>query len=160
MLKLIRNGVFETNSSSNHSLSINYGEKKRVYDTLPVNEDGSVIIDCGGYDFSRQEPRRTNNTIEKLVFFITLETRWEFDAEDLKEFEELILENTEASKVIFKNLNKSTIEFGGDFSIPKGRLLYDAIFDKNSWLFLEGDEYGLDDAIDEREFYNPAEITE
>lgn len=49
MLKLIRTGVFETNSSSNHSLSLNYGEKKRVYDTLPVNEDGSVIVDCGGY---------------------------------------------------------------------------------------------------------------
>lgn len=158
--RLIRNGVFETNSSSSHSLSLNYGEKKRVYDTLKVNDDGVVTIDCEGYDFQRQKPRRTNDTEEKLAFFITLATRWGFYIEDLREFEELIIENTGADKVVFAGLGKSNIEFSCDFGIPSGRCLYDAIFDKNSWLFIEGDEYCLDDGVDEEEFYHPKEVTE
>lgn len=158
--KLIRNGVFETNSSSAHSLSINYGDKKKVYDTLEMYKDGVVIIDCGNYDFCRQKPRRTNDTREKLAFFIILATRWGFELEDLQVFEDLVIQNTGASKVYFCNLGKSYIEFSGDFGIPTGEDLYKAIFDKNSWLFLEGDEYCLDDDVDEVEFYNPKEVTE
>ena len=162
MKKLIRKGVFETNSSTCHSLSINY-DKKEVFDTLPVDEDGVVRINCGGYNFSRQHPRRTNNTEEKIAFFATLFTRYEDnpnDSEDLSDLKEQILENTQAVDVEFEYLGDSTIEFSSDFDIPIGRSLYRAIFDKNSWLFIEGDEYSLYDDEDEHEFYNPAEITE
>ena len=60
---LIRDSVFETNSSSAHSLSINKGNKiLNVFDTLKPYENGIVNINCGGYDFTRQKPSRTNDT--------------------------------------------------------------------------------------------------
>ena len=122
MKTLIRKGVFETNSSSAHSLSINYGDKVELFDNLSPDKDGVLRIYCGGYNFSRQYPRRTNDTEEKI--------------------------------------GSSSIEFGSDFDIPTGTCLKRAILDKNSWLFIQGDEYSLDKGEDEEEFYNPKEITE
>ena len=162
MKKLVRKGVFETNSSSCHSLSINY-DKKEVFDTLDVDEDGVVRINCGWYNFCRQHPRRTNDTVEKVAFFATLLTRYQDnpnESEDLEDLKEQILENTQASDVEFLDLGRSIIEFSSDFDIPTGRSLYRAIFDKNSWLFIEGDEYSLYDDEDEYEFYHPEEVTE
>lgn len=161
-MKLIRKNVFETNSSSCHSLSINY-DKKQIFDTLSVDEGGVVRINCGGYNFCRQKPRRTNNTEEKIAFFATLLTHYQDNpnkSEDLNDLKEQILENTQASDVEFEYLGDSPLEFSGDFDIPTGRSLYRAIFDENSWLFIEGDEYCLDDDEDEEKFYNPEEITE
>jgi hypothetical protein len=52
MQKLIRHGVFETNSSSSHSISISHDVRK--YQTLFPDEDGAYIFDGGefgwGYD--------------------------------------------------------------------------------------------------------------
>lgn len=163
MKTLIRNGVFETNSSSAHSLSINCGDKVELYDNLTPDEDGVLRIYCGGYNFSRQYPRRTNDTEEKIAFFATLFTRWEDNPEESSELEELkdiLLEYTGAHEVRFFNLGSSSIEFGSDFDIPTGTCLKRAILDKNSWLFIQGDEYSLDKGEDEEEFYNPKEITE
>ena len=163
MKTLIRKGVFETNSSSAHSLSINYGEKVELYDNLTPDEDGVLRIYCGGYNFSRQYPRRTNDTEEKIAFFATLFTRWDDNPEESSELEELkdiLSEYTGALDVKFFNLGSSPIEFGSDFDIPIGSSLKRAILDKNSWLFIQGDEYSLDKGEDEEEFYNPKEITE
>lgn len=157
-MKLIRKNVFETNSSSSHSLSINHN-KKKVYDTLKVDSKGIVKINCGGYNFYRQYPRRTNNTQEKIAFFATLFAKTNQN-KDLDLLRKHILKNTGAGKVKFLNLGKSDIEFAEDFKIPKGDNMYRALFDKNSWLFIQGDEYDLDDDVDEEEFYNPEEILE
>ena len=43
--KLIRKGVFETNSSSAHTLIVNK-EAPKGYDTLEVSEQGNVGINC------------------------------------------------------------------------------------------------------------------
>lgn len=163
-MKLIRKNVFETNSSSCHSLSINY-DKKQIFDTLKVDSNGVVKIDCGNYNFCRQRPKRTNSAIEKIVFFVTLFDSWKYSSitdsnKKIEEVKKLILKNTLAKKVKFVNVGDSYIEFSEDFKIPTGKDLYKFLFDKNSWLFLCGDEYGFRNEEDEKTFYNPEEIVE
>lgn len=154
---LIRDSVFETNSSSAHSLSINKGSKiLNVFDTLKPNKNGIVEIDCGGYDFTRQKPRRTNDTIEKIVFFITLFDYWETTYGDnrIQEIIKLIEQNSLCEGVVLENVRCSSIEFCGDFEVPEGLQLYRTLFDKNSWLFLIGDEYWFETEEEEKEFFN------
>ena len=156
---LIRDSVFETNSSSAHSLSINKGNKiLNVFDTLKPNENGIVNINCGGYNFNRQKPRRTNNTIEKIAFFVTLFDYWEttYGENRIQEIIKLIEQNSLCEGVVLEGIGDSSIEFCRDFEVPEGLQLYRAIFDKNSWLFIMGDEYEIEG--DEQEFYNPPEI--
>lgn len=46
-MKNIRNGVFETNSSSTHSVSISSG--CAVYDTLVPDDDGNIVLTGGQF---------------------------------------------------------------------------------------------------------------
>lgn len=63
MKKLIRNKVFETNSSSCHSISIEKCESS-LYDRLYPNEDGDIVLDGGefgwGYDEYRDASTKAN----------------------------------------------------------------------------------------------------
>lgn len=43
-MKNIRNGVFETNSSSSHSISI-LNNCNGMYDTICPNDDGNIILE-------------------------------------------------------------------------------------------------------------------
>ena len=151
---LIRSNVFETNSSSAHSLSINKGNKVlNVFDTLKPDKNGVVKIDCGGYNFKRQDPRRTNDTKEKIAFFVTL-----FDScsnhKRIEELIELIKQNSLCEEVELNNVGDSQIDFAGDFGVPSGLQMYRALFDKNSWLFLRGDEFEFDTDEEEEDFFN------
>ena len=155
--KLIRKSVFETNSSSAHSLSVNDGKHKpKIYDTVYPDKDGVVYIDCGGYNFGRQKPRRTNNTKEKIAFFATLWSDEHRDYEKgLELLKKIIEENSLAEKVEFLNLGESKLEFWDDFEVPYAHdSLYKAIFDKNSWLFLIGDEFWFESDKEKEEFFN------
>lgn len=154
---LIRNSVFETNSSSAHSLSINKGSKiLNVFDTLKPDKNGVVRINCGGYCFSRQEPRRTNDTIEKIAFFVTLFNCWKttYGENRIQEVIKLIEQNSLCEGVVLEGIGDSSIEFCGDFGVPEGLQLYRTLFDKNSWLFLIGDEYWFETEEEEKEFFN------
>lgn len=116
--RLIRKGVFETNSSSSHSLAI-VGDI--VYDTLEVGKDGSITIDVSGYDFGRQIPRVTNSTVEKIAFLVTLYNRFK-GVNYLKEMQlltDVIKENSNCKEVYFKGIGESEIDFGGDFRLPE-----------------------------------------
>ena len=154
---LIRNSVFETNSSSAHSLSINKGNKVlNVFDTLKPDENGVVKIDCGGYNFNRQKPRRTNDTIEKIAFFVTLFQYWEttYGEDRINEVIKLIEQNSLCEGVVLEGIGDSSIEFCSDFDVPEDLQLYRALFDKNSWLFLIGNEYWFETKEEEKEFFN------
>ena len=116
--RLIRKGVFETNSSSSHSLAI-VGDI--VYDTLEVGKDGSITIDVSGYDFGRQIPRVTNSTVEKIAFLVTLYNRFK-GVNYLKEMQlltDVIKENSNCKEVYFKGIGESEIDLGGDFRLPE-----------------------------------------
>jgi hypothetical protein len=63
----IRRGVFETNSSSSHSLA--YSKKDRGLDyNLPVDADGVLTIPFGEFGFG---PQILNTPMEKLSYYIT-----------------------------------------------------------------------------------------
>lgn len=46
----VRQGVFETNSSSSHSITIST-EKNALYDTIIPDADGVLHLSAGGYNF-------------------------------------------------------------------------------------------------------------
>lgn len=46
-MKIVRHGVFETNSSSSHSISVSDDVEK--YETLYPNEDGVLVFEGGEY---------------------------------------------------------------------------------------------------------------
>ena len=159
--RLVRKAVFETNSSSAHSLTINDGRRSlHVYQTLKPNKKGVVVVDCGGYNFCRQKPRRTNDALEKLAFFATLSNYIGWFDDFKEEIVPLIIEKNNVKSVEFINVGESPIEFTSDFDIPSTpKQMYLAIFDKNSWLGLIGDEYWFETEKEEKEFFNPPLIT-
>ena len=52
MKRLIRNGVFETNSSSSHTVCVSRGAK--VYDTIAPDIHGVVTIEPGEFGWERE----------------------------------------------------------------------------------------------------------
>lgn len=52
MMKQIRRGVFETNSSSMHSITI--ADKEGLYDTLAVQDDGTVVLHSGEFGWDEE----------------------------------------------------------------------------------------------------------
>lgn len=53
-MKNIRHGVFETNSSSTHSISINRNTEG-LMETLPVSENGEIEIEPGEFGWELEE---------------------------------------------------------------------------------------------------------
>ena len=157
--RLIRKSVFETNSSSSHSLAI-VGDI--VYDTLEVGKDGSITIEVGGYDFGRQIPRVTNNTIEKIAFLVTLYNRFK-GINYLKEMQlltDVIKENSNCKEVYFKGIGESEIDFGGYFKLPvKKNEVYNFVFNKNCYLRLMGDCFDFPTDEEEYAYDNPPVVT-
>lgn len=50
----IRHGVFETNSSSTHSISLANTEKKFCSDSLPIDKDGGISIYPGEFGWEQE----------------------------------------------------------------------------------------------------------
>ena len=72
-MKKIRNNVFETNSSSSHSIA--YSKKDRGWDFyLPVSEDGVLTIPFGEFGWSAD---LLKTPIEKLSYYITDNVPWD-----------------------------------------------------------------------------------
>lgn len=159
--RLVRTSVFETNSSSAHSLAFATDINGAVYDTVYPDEDGCVVIPCDDYYFARQEPRITNDTIEKIAFFASVWGEGHYNSEDKMELlESVIKSNSKATEVLFLGLEQTVIEFYDDFDLPQDfDDLYRVIFDKNCYLRLMGDEYYFDSKEDEELFDNPPIVT-
>ena len=54
-MKKIRRGVFETNSSSSHSISLGRATKKTQWDTLPVDKERVCTIHEGDFGWDTEE---------------------------------------------------------------------------------------------------------
>lgn len=98
----IRHGVFETNSSSTHSISIDSTDI--LLDTLEVRYDGKVLIGVGEFGWEQDEHRDAATKASYLHMYCR---DW-VHPEDLKEkfyqnLKEVILEQTKADDVIFSN---------------------------------------------------------
>lgn len=140
MKKLIRDSVFETNSSSCHSLSI--GGKAGldvVYDTISPNELGNIILTGGQYGRSFY---KTNDPMEKANY-LAVATLYGYNKKDLIE---CIKEHTQCENVIlevsdeYSSSSWSYIDHESTGNTPDKEDMKEFIFSKNSWLYIAHDE--------------------
>lgn len=128
--KLIRSGVFETNSSSSHSVSIADSTKEFVLDSLYPDQDG--VIEIYGEDFG-WEWFKHNDAQTKAAYAAQ---QFKNDDTTLDTIREVIMEQTGAEEVRFVGLDNSYIDHDSmgilDYHKEKIRQF---IFNKNSWLF-------------------------
>lgn len=144
-MKKIRKAVFETNSSSSHSLHID--SKTKLYETIYPDDDGVITLEGGQYGW---EWEKTNNTRKKANYMATYALGSETQADMLKE---LLLEHTGAKEVLITcsgdsdSDNHSYIDHqsarceGGDGgnAFNSKEDLKNFIFNTNSWLFMGND---------------------
>lgn len=148
MKKLIRKGVFETNSSSSHSISIASEDKQFVLDTIYPDQHGTIII--RGEEFG-WEWFKHNDAGTKAAYAAQ---QFAHDNNALETLEYVIKEQTGAERVIFEGLDDGYIDHDSHGILGKSAYeLKNFIFNKNSWLF-----GGNDNSEADPTFYHVPEI--
>lgn len=100
-MKNIRNGVFETNSSSTHSVSISSG--CAVYDTLVPDDDGNIVLTGGqfGWEWETYTDPQTKANYAAVYCSETTESTFERAAKYMEMLIKVIKEHTGAKNVVF-----------------------------------------------------------
>ncbi len=117
MKKLIRKGVFETNSSSCHSITIE--GKSGVYDDIPtVEKDGSIFIRSGEFGWEIENYDDFGSKASYIAVYIRDWVRDEVKKSAFKEiFENIIIETTGCDRVEYENFfwdqEETTYEHNG-----------------------------------------------
>jgi hypothetical protein len=135
----IRQNVFETNSSSTHSLTINENNYDELYDTIPLT-NGKIILTGGRYDYSGI----IDSAIDKLNYLFTFiyllgEPDSYYNKEDIIQADDLL------SKVILLITNQTGVReediiFSPDDSIviyDDNDFAYQELFKKNDSTFIK-----------------------
>ncbi len=150
MKKLIRNSVFETNSSSCHSISI--GESD-VYDSVIPDENGDIILEPMEFGW---EQERYNDPYTKMVYMWIYINDWSGWNEDefMETFQRVVCGHTGASSVIMvadENApewrRSGYIDHQSVESNDYHHLFYDDnllkqfLFDSDSWLVTDNDNH-------------------
>lgn len=145
--KITRIGVFETNSSSAHSVSIANDKMAFVLDPIYPNELGEITL-CGGeYGW---EWFKTNSSIEKANY---VAQQFSHNQDALDMLIDVILELTGATKVVIADLSDGYVDHQSCGIIPMDKeQIRRFIFDKNSWLF-----GGNDNSDEDPTFYDVPE---
>lgn len=147
MKKLIRKGVFETNSSSSHSISIATEDKEFVLDTLYPDQNGIITVegDDYGWEWFKHNDAETKASYAAQSFAN--------DDNQLELLKEVIIEQTGAEDVKFVGLQDGYVDHDSYGVAPKSKHeLRNFIFNKNSWLF-----GGNDNSSASPEFYHVPE---
>lgn len=136
MKKIIRSGVFETNSSSSHSISVADETKEFVLDTLYPDQNGVITLNGGEFGW---EWFKHNDALTKANY-AAVSTLY---CESLRDtLIQVIKGQTGAEEVVFgfgedySHPNWSYIDHDSVGTCPKDKdELRNFIFNKNSWLF-------------------------
>ena len=130
----IRKCVFETNSSSTHSISISYATK--LFDTIIPDDDGNIYL-ASNKDFG-WEWKKYNDAKTKAIY-AAIET--EYNPNHRKMLEDVIKEHTGAKEVYFKV--NGTIDHQSVSTAFKAfdtkESLKNWLFNPESWLFTGND---------------------
>lgn len=149
MKKIIRTGVFETNSSSSHSVSIADSTKPFILETIVPDEDGVITLTGGeyGWDYFK------SNDPQEKADYAAQQFMYDQDALDL--LIDVILEVTGAKRVVIADLNHGYVDHDsvGIIKADKDELRQ-LIFNKNSWIF-----GGNDNSEPDPTFYDVPEYT-
>jgi hypothetical protein len=134
MKKIVRKSVFETNSSSAHSLSLAKCDQEFVMDTIYPDQDGVILVKGEEFGWAWL---KFNDAMTKLAYLMQ-----DQGSSHMDEIIEVVKEQTGALEVIFD-------ENGGYIDHESYGTAYEAchskdsiknfIFNKNSWLFTGND---------------------
>ncbi len=148
MKKLIRNSVFETNSSSSHSVSVADDTKEFVLDALYPDQDGIIEIEGGEFGW---EWFKHNDAQTKASY---IAQQFQYDENKLDTIREVIMEQTGAEDVRFVGLDDGYIDHDSVGILDSDKeTIRQFIFNKNSWLF-----GGNDNSIADPTFYHVPEF--
>ena len=133
MKKIVRTAVFETNSSSTHSISVAKDEMDFVMDTIYPDQDGKILVLGCEFGWGWE---KLNDSMTKLAYVFQ-------DQEDRRDMIiEVVKEQTGAEEVIFDEAG-GYIDHDGcgtaDEVCYNKETLRNFIFNKNSWLFIGND---------------------
>lgn len=145
---LVRKGVFETNSSSSHSISIADDTKQFVMDTIYPNQHGVVEVhgDEFGWEWFKHNDAATKASYAAQQFA--------HNEDSLDILAEVIKEQTGADEVKFSGLDDGYVDHDSYGIVPSDKdSLRNFIFNKNSWLF-----GGNDNATPDPTFYDVPEF--
>jgi hypothetical protein len=144
---LIRKGVFETNSSSAHSVSIADETKEFVLDALYPDQNGNILLTGGefGWDWFKHNDALTKANYAAQAF--------NNNGNDMEMLVDVIKEMTGAEEVLF-DCEDGYIDHDSYGTAPTNREdLKNFIFNKNSWLF-----GGNDNSTADPTFYHVPEF--
>jgi hypothetical protein len=148
MKKLIRNSVFETNSSSSHSVSIADETKEFVLDTIYPDQDGVIEIHGGEYGWEWFK----HNDAETKASYIA--QQFQHNEDVLDRIREVIMEQTGAEEVKFIGLENGYVDHDSVGILDSDKeSIKQFIFNKNSWLF-----GGNDNSTADPTFYHVPEF--
>lgn len=148
MKKLIRNNVFETNSSSSHSVSIADDTKEFVLDTIYPDQDG--IIEIYGDEFGWAWFK--HNDAQTKASYIA--QQFQYNENALDTIREVIMEQTGANDVRFIGLENGYVDHDSVGILNSdSETIRQFIFNKNSWLF-----GGNDNSTADPTFYHVPEF--
>ena len=149
--KLIRNGVFETNSSSCHSISIDKNNKNFTASSLYVDEDGCVTLTGGEFGWGQEEYfdalTKANYCAQDIYRY-----DWSSDSYSLDEYKknmliDVIKEQTGCTDVLFdiQSLKDGYIDHeshGTSYEAFQNKeILRNFIFNRNSYLETDNDNH-------------------
>ena len=149
--KLIRNGVFETNSSSCHSISIDKNNKNFTASSLYVDEDGCVTLTGGEFGWEQEEYfdalTKANYCAQDIYGY-----DWRSDSYSLDEYKknmliDVIKEQTGCTDVLFdiQSLKDGYIDHESNGTSYRAfqnkEILRNFIFNRNSYLETNNDNH-------------------
>jgi len=141
--KLIRHNVFETNSSSSHSVSIADSTKEFILETIYPDSEGTIYVDGDGYGWGYF---KHNDAVTKLSY-----AAQQFNGDNfrLEMLTDLVKEQTGAENIVYRlehgYVDHQSSDILRDMTAEE---LSNFIFNKNSWLF-----GGNDNLQPDPEFY-------
>lgn len=152
MIKLIRTGVFETNSSSCHTISVG---SSGVYEGFTPNSNGEILLEPGEYGW---EVEQYTNVESRLNYVMLYVRDWVSGEEKKYEFrhilEQVVFEHTGATKLDFvPEENPSTWGPAGyidhqsvadndlDFLFKDSATLKSFLFDRDSYIQTDNDNH-------------------
>lgn len=149
----IRQGVFETNSSSTHSISISSDNSADLMDVLPVDENGAVVLEGGEFGW---EQETYHDAMSKANYMMVYALDWSRERKEdfLKTLRDVIQEQTGCNEVVFKidgnegefypygYIDHQSVEnYDYDYVFEDKEKLRQFIFNKDSYLVTDNDNH-------------------
>jgi hypothetical protein len=148
MKKIIRTGVFETNSSSSHSLSVADANQDFVIDTIYPDQNGVITVHDQQFGW---EWMKYNDAMTKLAYLFQDQGAMHGDL-----IKEAVMEQTGADDVVFIEedgyIDHDSVGTTSQVVGSKDQIK-NFVFNKNSWLFT-----GNDNGTPDPTFYDVPEF--